>query len=196
MRLIRAESLEALPEAVRVLSEGGIIAFPTETYYALGARFDDDAAVRRIYRVKGRPRDKAMPIIIGSAEGLAALGAEPNEMDLYLMKKYWPGPLTLLMGTETELSDLIVSGGKVAVRVPGESFALQLAREAGFPITATSANPTGSPPARDVGQVMRYFDETLDLLIDGGSAPGGMPSTIVDTEGYEITVLRPGAVEL
>jgi L-threonylcarbamoyladenylate synthase len=112
-----------------------------------------------------------------------------------LMHKFWPGPLTLLLNARESLSDFVVGEmGKVAVRIPGESFALDFARALEFPITATSANISGAPPADTPGNVVMHFGDSLDLLLDAGKTPGGMPSTIVDATGDEIKIMRPGVV--
>lgn len=196
MRIINSESKDALDEAIRVLLDGGIIAYPTDTFYALGVKFDIEMSLRNIYTLKGRPKDKAMPIIIGSAEALDMVAKPINRASKTLMEKYWPGPLTLLLDAADGMSGLLAADGKVAVREPGESFAFLLAREAGFPITATSANPSGLPPASTAEEVLDYFGESVDLVIDGGATKGGLPSTIVDATGADVKILRDGAVKI
>ncbi len=112
------------------------------------------------------------------------------------MDRFWPGPLTLIFLAKENLSEYITAGTHtVAVRIPGESFALHLAITANFPITATSANPSGYAPAQDAETVIRYFGDKIDLIIDGGHTSGGLPSTIVDVTGDEIKLLREGAVK-
>ncbi len=114
-----------------------------------------------------------------------------------LAEKFWPGPLTLLLPAKPDISEFITAKtGKIAVRIPGESFALDLARSLGFPITATSANISGMPPADNADDVIRYFGDALDLIIDCGKTPGGKPSTIVDASGEKIRFLRAGAVSI
>lgn len=187
---------EALGAAVDVLRKGGIAAYPTETFYGLGAKFDIPSALERLHALKRRPAEKAMPLIVGGREALQAVALEINAAALGLMERHWPGALTILLPARPGLSPHISSNGRVAVRVPGESFALALARAAGFPITATSANPSGMPPAVTAGEVERYFRGDIDLLIDGDEAPGGEPSTVVDVSGGRITVVREGRVRL
>jgi L-threonylcarbamoyladenylate synthase len=187
---------DILTEAVRILEKGGIIAYPTETFYGIGAKFDLEASLKRIYELKSRPPEKAMPLIIGQRQTLSVLASHINDKALRLMERFWPGPLTILLPANKTLSEYIVSEGKVAVRIPGESFALSLAKTAGFPITATSANLSGMPPAEDAETVIKYFGENIDLIIDGGKTPGGLPSTIVDTTEDEIKILRQGAIRI
>jgi L-threonylcarbamoyladenylate synthase len=187
---------ELLQGAVGILLSGGIVAYPTETFYALGVKFDQEKSLKRLYDLKERKREKALPLIIGDRELLTALSSAINATAASLMDSFWPGPLTLVFPAAGNLSGYLTAGTQtVAVRIPGESFALQLARRARFPLTATSANISGKPPAVDAEAVIEYFNAKIDLLIDGGRAPGGSPSTIVDVTGHPIRVLREGALK-
>jgi len=198
MRIIRISETpkeEALREAVSVLREGGVVAFPTETFYGLGVRYDEDGALAKLYELKGRPKVKAMPLIVGGGDVLRLVAKEPGVLARKLMARFWPGPLSLLMRAVPGLPDFLTAGtGKVAVRIPGESFALDLSRAAGFPLTATSANISGMPPASTAGDIIRYFGEQPDLIIDGGRTAGGKPSTIVDVSGENMMIVRHGVI--
>ncbi|MBF0329450.1 MAG: threonylcarbamoyl-AMP synthase [Nitrospirae bacterium] len=187
---------EALHTAVEVLNNGGIVAFATETFYGLGAKCSYESALKRLYELKKRPHEKAMPLIIGSTEQLSMLSHKVTETAKNLIEKFWPGALTLILSANEGLSEYIVADGKVAIRVPAESFALKLARLAGFPITATSANISGMPPADSAEMVISYFGDALDLVIDSGRTRGGLPSTIIDACENKVKVLRAGAVEI
>ncbi len=179
-----------------MLKKGGIIAYPTETFYGLGAKFDMEDSLKKLYDIKQRPEEKAMPLIIGNKELLTVITASMNKTAVSLMDRFWPGPLTLIFPAKENLSEYITAGThKVAVRIPGESFALYLAITASFPITATSANLSGTSPAQDAETVIRYFGDKIDLIIDGGTTSGGLPSTIIDVTGDEIKLLREGAVK-
>jgi L-threonylcarbamoyladenylate synthase len=182
--------------AIAVLEKGGIIAYPTETFYGLGAKYDIAPALKRVYEIKKRPREKAMPVIIGGKEQLRLLADSISPSANALMNRFWPGPLTLLLHARNDLNEYISYENKVAARIPGESFALSLAEAAGFPITATSANTSGMPPADSASMVFDYFNDDIDLLIDGGKTKGGLPSTIVDASGEEIKILRKGAIAI
>jgi len=189
-----------LDEAVAILQRGGIVAYPTETFYGIGVRFDISASLHRLYWLKRRPREKAMPVIIGDIRSLSEIVSPvwleniPSSAQS-LMERFWPGPLTLLLPARAGLSEyLTAETGMIAVRIPGESFALGLATRAGFPITATSANISGMRPAEDAATVMQYFGDSLDLLIDGGRTSGTAPSTIVNASGDGIMILREGAI--
>jgi L-threonylcarbamoyladenylate synthase len=187
---------QVLQSTVHILKNGGIIAYPTETFYGLGTRIDMGDSLQRLYEIKHRPREKAMPLIIGHKGQLSSIAPDINSSAKKLMERFWPGPLTMLFPAQKHLSELITAGtDKVAVRIPGESFALHLAKYALFPFTATSANPSGKPPAQDAETVMRYFGDKIELIIDCGPAPGGLPSTIVDVTTEKTKILREGAIK-
>ncbi len=181
---------------MRILRQGGVIAYPTETFYGLGAKYDIEPALQRLYDIKKRPRKMALPVIIGDIQQLAMLTECVSDKAGALISRFWPGPLTLLFKARSGLSDFIVAENKVAVRMPGESFALSLARASGFPVTATSANISGMPPGKNIQMVVTYFNDTLDLILDGGELESILPSTIVDATGPELTVLRKGLVDI
>lgn len=187
---------EIINKAVAILKNGGIIAYPTETFYGLGAKYDIDSALKRLYEIKNRPTEKAMPLIIGSKNDLSLITDAVTASAIELMDKFWPGPLTILFHALPCLSEYIVSENKVAVRIPGESFALRLVMAAGFPITSTSANISGAPPADNASMVFEYFGENVDLIIDGGKTKGGLPSTIVDISDGILKIIRHGAVDI
>ena len=179
------------------LLRGDIIAFPTETFYGLGAKYDNHLSLERIYAIKNRPRDKAMPLIIGQRKLLSLVAETVPPAAERLMDRFWPGPLTLILPAKANLSRYITAGtGTVAVRIPGMSFAQTLAAAVDFPLTATSANISTHPPAASPEAVSRYFNDHIDAVIDCGRTPGMVPSTIVDATGERPFVLRRGVVTL
>jgi L-threonylcarbamoyladenylate synthase len=187
---------EVLQHTVDMLKKGGIVAYPTETFYGLGVKFNLEDSLKKLYKIKKRPEEKAMPLIIGNKDLLPVVALSISSIAVTLMEKFWPGPLTLIFTAKENLSDYITAGTrKVAVRIPGESFALNLAQNTTFPITATSANTSGTAPAQDAETVLRYFGDKIDLLIDGGTTSGGLPSTIVDVTENKIKILREGAIQ-
>jgi len=189
---------EVTKMALQILKEGKIVAYPTESFYGLGVMATDENAVKRLYELKRRPAQKPMPLIVGSSRKTlkSIVKSIPHEAET-LMGKFWPGALTIVFHAIDRLPDILSGGtGKVAVRIPGESFALHLANLAGFPITATSANPSGMPPAETPEEVINYFGEAVNLIIDGGKTPGGEPSTIVDVTVTPVKVLREGRVKV
>lgn len=197
-----ANTEEVIDEAISVLDRGGIIAYPTETFYGLGVRFDMPESLKRLYDIKKRPIEKAMPLIIGDVSQLRMivdndwLSNMPDDVNK-LIKTYWPGPLTILMPARSGLSEFLIGpNNTVAVRIPGEPFALRLAKKSGFPFTATSANISGMPPADEARRVIEYFDYSLDLLIDGGKTPGRLPSTVIDATVKGFRIIREGILKI
>ena len=185
----------AIEKASETIEKGGIIAYPTETFYGLGVKFDNSAALKKLYEIKRRSQDKALPLIIGEKSVLDRIASSVTGSAEKLANKFWPGPLTLLLPAKQDTSEFITAKtGKVAVRIPGKSFALDLVQSLGFPITATSANISGRPPADNPDDVARFFGEVLDLLVDCGTTPGEKPSTIVDASEEQIRVVREGAI--
>jgi len=188
---------EAIKKASVIIKKGGVVAYPTETFYGLGVKYDDLTALKKLYGIKYRSWNKALPLIIGEKRELDLIASGMTVSAEKLAKKFWPGPLTLLLPARPDISEFITAKtGKIAVRIPGTSFALDLARSLGFPITATSANISGMPPADTADDVIRYFGDALDLIIDCGKTPGGKPSTIVDASGQKIRFLRAGAITI
>jgi L-threonylcarbamoyladenylate synthase len=190
-------SVKIIRDSLRILERGGIVAYPTESYYALGVLATDEKALENLFLLKKRPAEKPLPLIVGDMETLLSVVKRVPGRAAELMERYWPGPLTIIFEAADNISDLLTAcTGRVAVRMPGESAALYLAREAGFPITATSANISSEPPADNIDAVLNYFGDSIDLIIDGGGTPGGKPSTIVDATTGTLKILREGRIAL
>lgn len=184
-------------KASEILNSGGIVAYPTESFYALGVAALDECAARRLFELKRRPADKPLPVIVGDMTVLESIVRRVPTPARKLIKRFWPGPLTILFEAKDNVPILLTGGqGKVAVRVPGMSVALYLAAALKVPVTSTSANPSGSPPAVDAASVADYFGGDIDLIIDGGRTPGGKPSTIVDVTVDPPRILREGSIIL
>lgn len=180
--------------AAAVLRGGGIVAYPTETFYGLGALARDAGALARLAHAKGRPDGKPLPLIaadLGQVEEVAAVDAAARA----LAARFWPGPLTLVLPAAPDLDPLVTAGsGTVAIRVPGSELARALAREAGGALVSTSANLAGEPPATTAGALAPALLAVLDHVLDGGATPGGLPSTIVALDGGAPRLVRAGAV--
>ncbi|MBF0317365.1 MAG: threonylcarbamoyl-AMP synthase [Nitrospirae bacterium] len=197
LRLSHDAPQEVLRAAIEALNAGKVVAYPTETFYGLGVRYDNADALKRLYDLKDRPAHKPFPLIIGHLHQLDALATGITALHRQLMSNHWPGPLTILFDTASGLSPYIAGvNNKVAIRLPGESFALELARTAVFAITATSANLSGMPPPSRASQVSAYFGSGIDVLIDGGTTSGGLPSTLVDVADETVNVIRQGKVSV
>ncbi|MBI5057257.1 MAG: threonylcarbamoyl-AMP synthase [Nitrospirae bacterium] len=191
------KSRDIFKRALDVLKSGGIIAYPTESFYALGVLAADESAIKKLFELKKRPVGKPLPVIVGDMDTLKSVVENIPANAGNLIKKCWPGPLTMIFKAKGNVPFLLTGGsGKVAVRIPGESVALHLTRALKLPVTSTSANPSGERPAEDPGAIMKYFGDKIDLIIDGGKAPGGRPSTIVDVTLEPPVVLREGRIAL
>lgn len=187
---------DIIKKAAKVLIDGGVIAYPTETLYGLGAKYDLEDALEKIFTLKKRPEEKALTLIIGNVQQLSSIVVSVPEIAKDLITFFWPGPLTLVFKARQDISKNLILNDTVAVRIPGDSFALRLAKAVPFPITATSANISNLPAAQDADTVLSYFSDNLDLIIDGGRTPGEPPSTIVDVTENEARLIRRGAIDI
>jgi L-threonylcarbamoyladenylate synthase len=184
----------AIAEAAGVIRDGGIVAYPTDTLYGLAADPRDLRAVARLFAVKGRAGDRAIPLI-ACDELAAAHAGRLTGRTRALARHFWPGPLTLLVRADARLAPAVHSESRlVGVRVPDSVVARALARAAGGLITATSANRSGAGATADPELLQPLAASGLDLLLDAGPAPGGPPSTIVDVTAEPPLLVRPGAV--
>jgi len=186
-----------LREAADVLRRGGLVAFPTETFYGLGAAALDAAAVRRVFDVKGRPSSMPLLVLLDSAARLRHVVVDVPERARALMDRHWPGPLTLVFRAAPHVPRELTAGtGTVGVRVPNHAVPRGLVSQLGLPVTAPSANPTGGEPPTTADGVLAHFHDVLDLVLDGGPTPGAAPSTVVDVTVDPPRVLRRGAITL
>ncbi len=184
-------------ESLNVLKKGGVIAYSTESFYALGVAATDENAVKKLFALKKRPADKALPLIVGDRYTLITCIHEISLEAEDLIERFWPGPLTMIFEAKDHIPKLLTGNtGKVAIRIPGESAALHLVRDLKFPITATSANPSSMSPADSADKVIDYYDDKIDLIVDAGKSAGGKPSTIIDVTVSPPNVLREGSVSL
>ncbi len=178
-----------------VLSRGGLIAFPTDTFYGLGANPFDADAVRRLFEVKHRPEDKAVLVLIASEEDLGSLVRRVPETGQKLIQSFWPGPLTLLLEALPRVPGILTAQtGKIGVRVPGNETTRRLIAAVGHPLTAPSANLAGGRDPRTAANVAEALGETVDLIVDGGPAPGGKPSTVLDVTVSPPVLVREGPI--
>lgn len=185
---------EPLARAAAILRRGGLVAFPTETVYGLGANALDAVAVGRIFAAKQRPPTNPVIVHAADAAGVRAVVAAWPEMAELLAARFWPGPLTLVLPKRAAVPDTVTAGGPtVAVRVPAHPVALALLRECGLPIAAPSANRATQLSPTTAAHVLRSLDGRIDLLLDGGPTPGGVESTVLDLSGPP-RLLRPGLV--
>jgi L-threonylcarbamoyladenylate synthase len=184
-----------IPDAAKIISAGGVIAFRTDTFYGLGADPFNAAAVARIRELKGREDNKPILLLLSDASIADRFIADVSEAFEEVARKFWPGPLTIVGVAVPELSSEITAGtGTVGVRVPADSDVRDLVRACGGALTATSANPSGHEPARSAQEVRDYFPEGIDLVIDSGEVTATEPSTVLDVTTFPPRVVRQGAV--
>ena len=188
---------QELSEAAKILKEGGLVAFPTETVYGLGANALDEEAAKKIYAAKGRPSDNPLIAHVSCMEEVTPLVAEVPEAAKKLMKAFWPGPLTLIF-PKSEIVPYGTTGGleTVAIRMPSDPVANRLIALAKVPVAAPSANTSGRPSPTTAQHVAQDMDGKIEMILDGGPVGIGVESTIVDVSGEVATVLRPGAVTM
>jgi L-threonylcarbamoyladenylate synthase len=186
---------DAMREAAQRLRDGGLVAFPTETFYGLGASGLDAAAARRVFAAKGRPVSMPLLLLVDGRAMAATVVAEMSPRAQALMDRHWPGPLTLVFrAAPTVPPEVTAATGTVGIRVPAHPVALALVRALGAPVTAPSANPTGAAPPRTAADVLASLDGVVDLVLDAGPTPGGLPSTVLDVTVEPPRVIRQGAV--
>ena len=200
-RVIRVDPVSpparALDDAVAVLRADGLVAFPTETFYGLGAAALRAAAVRRVLEVKGRPDGKPLLVLVDSIAMTERLALTIPPRARALMARHWPGALTLVLRARPEVPAEITAGtGTIGVRLSAHPVARALVTALGAPITAPSANPADHPPPTTAAGVVTYFADTLPLVLDGGATPGGAPSTVLDVTVEPPRVIRAGAVDV
>jgi L-threonylcarbamoyladenylate synthase len=192
----RAPDPTVLATAARVLREGGVVAFPTETFYGLGAAALDASAGRRIFELKGRPRSSPLLVLVDSVVMAERIAWIPDHAR-GLIARYWPGPLTLVFRAKPSVPEEVTAAtGTVGVRMTPHPVARGLVAALGDPVTAPSANPSGAAPPTTAAAVLRDFDDALDLVLDGGTTAGGVPSTVLDVTVEPPRIVRLGAVAL
>ena len=184
-----------LAQTGEILRAGGVIAFPTETFYGLGADARQEAAVEKIFRLKGRAVQNPISVIVETDREVIPLVVELPAAAEILMDKFWPGALTLIFTASPAVLPRLTAGtGKIGIRVSSHPVARLIAKVLAGPLTATSANLAGGPECSTVDEVLRVFGDSLDAVIDGGAAAGGMGSTILDVTVSPPLILREGVV--
>jgi L-threonylcarbamoyladenylate synthase len=186
-------SPDGLDIAIRILKSGGLIAFPTDTVYGLASQMTDEMAIERIFQAKERSPNKSIAVLIGDLEQLERVAADLPEAALHLARRFWPGALTLVVPRREGLPRNLSPQLTIGVRMPDHAFARELLRRAG-PLATTSANLSGGPNPRNAQEVLQQLEGRIELVMDGGDAPGGVPSTVVDCTASPLRILREGAI--
>lgn len=186
-----------MARAAAVIQSGGLVAFPTETVYGLGANGLDPDAVARIFVAKDRPQDNPLILHLSDPKQVYELAEEVPELAQRLIDEFWPGPLTLVLKRSESISDLVTGGlDTVALRMPSHPIALALVAAAGAPLAAPSANLSGKPSPTSASHVMRDLKGRIEMVLDGGSTTIGLESTVLDLTTEPPTLLRPGGIGL
>jgi L-threonylcarbamoyladenylate synthase len=190
-----APQRDALNEAAKWIRAGGVVAIPTDTMYGLAADPFNAAAVERVFTIKGRAAERALPLIAADTEQIVAHLGRLSDAGERLAERFWPGPLTLLVDAPLTLAKDVTGGtGRVGVRVPDDAVARAICCAVGRPLTATSANISGQPALSDPDAVERTLGARIDLLIDAGPTRGGAPSTIADVTRRPPELVRQGVI--
>ncbi len=202
MRIIQIDPTKdfsaALQEAIKVLTYGGTVVYPTDTLYGLGANALNEIAVRKVFAIKQRGLAKPLPIIVRDltwAKELARISPRNEE----ILRKVWPGKVTAVLPRQKIVPDAVTAGNEsIGMRVVDHRFADELLRQFGYPLTATSANLSGDEPSLKIDEIIDIFSRTAlkpDLIIDAGTLPPSSPSTVIDLTGHEPKILRVGAAK-
>ena len=187
----------SIKSAIEVLRRGGVVAYPTDTLFGLGADALNEAAVERVFEIKGRPQGMPLPLLIGDPEQLKMVADIVTESAWKFATAFWPGGLTLVVPVGPNVPALVTARGwKVAVRLPDHPIPRELARGLGRPITGTSANRTGGPEPSTAELVQKQLHNTIDMILKGGAAPAGRSSTVIDITSDQPRVLRHGVVSV
>jgi L-threonylcarbamoyladenylate synthase len=191
--ILPAHEPEALSQALSVLQAGGLVAFPTDTVYGLAALAFNPAAVEQIFQVKGRPVEKALPVLIADLDDLVKVAQAISSVAYRLAACFWPGPLTLIVLKHPDLPEIVSDLPTVGIRIPDHALARSLLHSAG-PMAVTSANLSGQNSPSTALEVFAQLGGRIGLILDGGRTPGGVPSTVVDCARAEARILREGPV--
>lgn len=183
-----------IEKAAQILKKGGVVAFPTDTVYGLGADAFNARAVQRVFEIKNRPRNLPLPILIAAVSQLNVLANPIPEVAWFLVRRFWPGGLTLVLNKADSVPSHLSQGSTIGIRLPNHPICLALIQYAGNPIVGTSANISGQPAALTAVEVARQLGSKLDFIIDGGKCPGGRESTVVDVTREPPAILRHGII--
>jgi L-threonylcarbamoyladenylate synthase len=193
MDIVKTIGSEWKKHAIDVLERGELVAFPTDTVYGLGADACNDQAVRKLFLAKGRSQEKAIPVLVANLEQFVDIVERTPLPAMRLVEKFWPGPLTIVLGQASDLAGAISVYGTVGVRIPDHPIAQELIRATG-PLAVTSANRSGDPDACTAEEIETSLGAQVQLIIDGGRTPGGQPSTVVDCTQDPPRILRVGPI--
>jgi L-threonylcarbamoyladenylate synthase len=193
-KILKADTV-GIQRVSQVILQGEVAAFPTETFYGLGADVQNEEALQKVFRLKDREENKPLLLLIGEKEWLSGLVRKISPVAERLIEGFWPGPLTLVFEASSHLSNLLTAGtGTIGVRISPHPIAQALVQAVGRAITATSANLSGQPSASLASEVFRTMGNQVEVILDGGQTAGGLGSTVLDVSGPTLKMIRPGAI--
>ena len=195
LNINNSKDYQKLRYSAEIIKNGGIVVFPTETVYGIGTNGLDKEAVERLYKIKERPLNKPISLLVSDYEMIEKVVKDINELEYKIMKKFFPGPLTIILNKKDIVPDIVTSrGSTVGIRMPEEEITRKLIEYAGVPIAAPSANISGKPSGIDLQEIIKEFGDKVDCYIDGGKSKIGIGSTIVKVENNTIKILREGSI--
>jgi L-threonylcarbamoyladenylate synthase len=195
VKLDPTDPAPAFSRCKEVVSAGGVIAYPTDTFYALGVDPRNPGAVQRLFEIKGREKDQPILLLLGDASQVADWIEDRTQQADVLMKRFWPGPLTLVFrAKKSVLPEMTAGRGTIGLRVPGNALTRELLLSLGSALTGTSANLSGKPSPRTAQEAFLAIGSLVDLILDNGETVGDKPSTIVDVSTDALKVIREGAI--
>ena len=195
LNINNSKDYQKLRYSAEIIKNGGIVVFPTETVYGIGTNGLDKEAVERLYKIKERPLNKPISLLVSDYEMIEKVAKDISEIEYKIMKKFFPGPLTIILNKKDIVPDIVTSGGStVGIRMPEEEITRKLIEYAGVPIAAPSANISGKASGIDLQEIIKEFGDKVDYYIDGGKSKIGIGSTIVKVENNTIKILREGSI--
>ncbi len=193
----KVPDLSEIQEVCHTIRKGGVVIFPTETFYGIGVDATSERALKRVFEIKGRDPEKPVLVLVGDPSWIGSLVMEVSPITTRLMEHFWPGGLTLLFDARPIFSPFLTGKkGKIGIRCSSHPVAMALLKKIGRPITATSANLSGEPPPSSVAEISPRLITQVDLVIDAGRTPGGFPSTVIDITTDPPAMVREGIVSI
>lgn len=190
------EDLDRLKEPAKIIKEGGVVIFPTETVYGIGTNGFNEESIRKIYEIKKRDFNKPISLLVSDMNMVEKVAKDISDLEYKLMEKFFPGPLTIILNKKKEVPDILTANGNtVGIRMPSGIVARKLIEYAGVPIATPSANISGRPSGTNVNDIKRDFEGKVDAIIDNGESKLGIASTIVKVVENKVNILREGSIK-
>ena len=188
-------NFDKLKDPAKIIKDGGIVIFPTDTVYGIGTNALDEKAVKKLYEIKKRPLNKPISLLVANIEMIESVVKDITDIEYKIIKAFLPGPLTIILKKKDSIPDIVTANGDtVGIRIPDNEIARKLIEYANVPIAAPSANISGEPSGTNINNIKKFFDEKVDCIIDGGESKLGLASTIVQVIDGIPHILRQGSI--